>query len=276
MYNLTGKVALVTGSGGELGIGRAIAMRLAEEGADVVINDIVEQPHGITTWGGMKQVVRDIQEIGRRSIGIVADVSDVGDVQNMVDDAVNELGQIDILVNNAGTPAGKDRVPVVELEEREWDRVQNVNIKGTFLVSQAVARHMIARGGGGKIINISSTAGKTGYPRYAAYCASKFAVRGFTQCLAHELGPHKINVNAICPALIASERIDHIAAATAPEGVSASEMRRHMEESNIARSAFERLADVQDIAKTAAFLASDESEYLTGISISVAGGAQMF
>lgn len=276
MYNLDGKVALVTGSGGELGIGRAIAMRLAEEGADVVINDITAQPHGITSWGGMNQVVEDIQALGRRSIGIVADVSNAADIQHMVDEAVNKLGQIDILVNNAGTPAGKDRVPVIELEESEWDRVQNVNIKGTFLMCQAVARHMIARGGGGKIINISSTAGKTGYPRYAAYCSSKFAVRGFTQSLAHELGEHKINVNAICPALIASERIDHIAAAIAPEGVSTSEMRQRMVETNIANTALGRLAEVDDIAKTAAFLASDESAYLSGISISVAGGAQMF
>lgn len=275
MYDLGGKVALVTGAGGEKGIGRAIAMRLAQEGADVVINDVMEQPHGITTWGGMKQVVQEIQSMGRRSMGIKADVSSGADVQRMVDEAVAEMGQIDILVNNAGTPAGRDRVLVVELLEEDWDRVQNVNIKGTFLMSQAVARHMIARGGGGKIINISSTAGKQGYPRYAAYCSSKFAVRGFTQSLAHELGPHQINVNAICPGLIASERIDHIAEATAPEGVSPTEMRQRMEARAVAGSALDRMADVQDIARTAAFLASEESQYLTGIAISVAGGAQM-
>ncbi|MEM7131664.1 MAG: glucose 1-dehydrogenase [Chloroflexota bacterium] len=275
MYNLEGKVAIVTGSGGEKGIGRAIAMRLAEEGADIVVNDIMEQPHGITTWGGMKQVVQEIQAMERRAMGIVADVSSASDVQRMVDATIGEMGQIDILVNNAGTPAGKDRVLVVDLEEAEWDRVLNVNVKGTFLMAQAVARHMIARGGGGKIINISSTAGKSGYPRYAAYCSSKFAVRGFTQSLAQELGPYGINVNAICPALIASERIDHIAAATAPEGVSAEEQRRRMVEGNIARTPMGRLAEVNDIARTAAFLASDEAEFLSGLSISVAGGSQM-
>lgn len=276
MYNLTGKVALITGAGGEKGIGRAIAMRLAREGADIVVNDIVEQPHGITSWGGMNQVVQDVHAMGRRAIGIVADVSESADVQRMIDKAVAELGTIHILVNNAGTPAGRDRVPVVELEEAEWDRVQNVNIKGLFLMCRAVARHMIQRGGGGNIINISSTAGKTGYPNYAAYCSSKFAVRGFTQSLAHELGPHNINVNAICPALIASERIDHIAAATAPEGVSPAQMRQIMEERSTSASPLGRMADVQDIARTAAFLASEESQYLTGISISVAGGTQMF
>ena len=107
---------------------------------------------------------------------------------------------------------------MVELEEEAFDIVQRVNVKGTFLCSRAAARAMISRGEGGRIINISSTAGKKGVARYAAYCASKFAVRGFTQALAQELAPHKITVNAICPGLVATERLDEIASALAPAG----------------------------------------------------------
>ena len=275
MYNLQGKVALVTGAGGEKGIGRAIAMRLAQEGANVIVNDIHAGSTTADGWGGMAQVVREIEALGRRSLGLVADVGDASQVQTMVDQALAHFGQIDILVNNAGARAGQDRVPVVELEEEDWDRVQRINSKGVFLCCRAVARAMIAAGRGGKIINISSTAGKIGVARYAAYCASKFAVIGLTQSLAHELAPHAINVNAICPSLIASERLDDLAAALAPANMSQEEHRTLMVQRAANLSPLGRMAEVDDIAAMAAFLASNEAAYLTGLSISVAGGAQM-
>lgn len=275
MYNLQGKVALVTGSGGERGIGRAIAMRLAQEGADVIVNDIRAQAPAGESWGGMAQVVHEIEALGRRALGVVADVSDAAQVQAMVDQALATFGQIDILVNNAGARAGRDRVPVIELEESEWDRIQQINSKGTFLCCRAVARAMVAAGRGGKIVNISSTAGKSGVARYAAYCASKFAVIGLTQSLAHELAPHGINVNAICPSLLATERLDDLAAALAPGNVSAEAHRTLMIERAAALSPLGRMAEVNDIAATAAFLVSAEANYLTGLAISVAGGAQM-
>lgn len=275
MYNLQGKVALVTGAGGERGIGRAIAMRLAQEGADVVVNDIRAQSPSVDGWGGMAQVVREIEALGRKAIGIVADVGDAPQVQAMVDQVVAHFGQIDILVNNAGARAGRDRVPVVELTEEDWDGVQRINSKGVFLCCRAVARAMIAAGRGGKIINISSTAGKIGVARYAAYCASKFAVIGLTQSLAHELAPHAINVNAICPSLIASERLDDLAAALAPANLSQEEHRAVMVQRAATLSPLGRMAEVSDIAAMAAFLSSSEAAYLTGLSISVAGGAQM-
>lgn len=276
MYDLQGKVALVTGAGGEQGIGRAIAMRLAAEGADVVVNDLSERASATDGWSGMAQVVQDIQELGRRCLGIAADVADAEDVQAMVDESVRALGQIDILVNNAGARASSDRVPVVELSEADWDRVQRVNVKGTFLVCRAVARAMLARGQGGKIINISSTAGKIGMARYAAYCSSKFAVRGFTQTLALELAPHGINVNAICPSLIATERIEDMATILAPQGTSPVEQRRAMVAQAAQQAPLGRMAETDDIAAMAAFLSSAESDYLTGLSISVSGGLQMY
>ena len=181
MYNLNGKVALVTGAGGKNGIGRAIATRLAKEGADIAVNDLTEHPYAEedTEWGGLPDVVSEIEAMGRKVISVVADVSDAEQVSEMVDRTVTHFGKIDILVNNAGTKAGKDRVPVVDLAEEDWDRVQNVNVKGVFLCCQAVARHLIKQGIGGKIINLSSITGKQGSAKYAAYCASKFAVIGF-------------------------------------------------------------------------------------------------
>jgi meso-butanediol dehydrogenase/(S,S)-butanediol dehydrogenase/diacetyl reductase len=278
MYELTGKVALVTGAGGERGIGRAIALRLAQEGADVAVNDIQAATAPGSRWGGLAQVVKEIAALGRRSKGLVADVGDAAQVQAMVDGVIDSFGRIDILINNAGARAGRDRVPVVELDEGDWDRVQHTNSRGTFLCSRAVARAMLAGPRpprGGRIINIASTAGKTGVPRYAAYCASKFAVIGFTQALAHELAPHGINVNAICPSLIGTERIDDIAAALAPADKTAGEQRAAMQAQAAARSPLGRMAEVGDVAALAAFLASPESDYLTALAISVAGGGQM-
>ena len=193
----------------------------------------------------------------------------------MVDKTVAYFGKIDILVNNAGTKAGKDRVPVVDLAEEDWDRVQNVNVKGVFLCCQAVARQLIAQGTGGKIINISSVTGKRGSARYAAYSASKFAVIGLTQSLAHELAPYQVNVNAICPSLVDTERVAHLAAAMMPTDLSADEQRAEFARRAETSVPLGRLAEGADVANMAAFLASDEAAYLTGLSVTVSGGSVM-
>ena len=281
MYDLDGKVAVVTGAGGRHGIGRAIATRLALEGADVIVTDVEQSLEAIRPedrlegWEGLTSVVKEIEGIGRKSMGMFSDVSDSHQVNEMITRTLSEFGKIDILVNNAGSRPGKDRVPVVELEEEAFDEVMRVNVRGTYLCSQAVARHMIERGGNGKIIIISSGAGKKGIARYAAYCASKFALIGFTQSLAQELAPFNVNVNAICPGLVDSERVDFIAAALVPEGQSAEEHRALMVRERNTRVPLGRIAVGDDIAKTAAFLSSGESDYLTGLSISVSGGSEM-
>ena len=281
MYDLDGKGAVVTGAGGRHGIGRAIATRLALEGADVIVTDVEQSLEAIRPedrlegWEGLTSVVKEIEGIGRKSMGMFSDVSDSHQVNEMITRTLSEFGKIDILVNNAGSRPGKDRVPVVELEEEAFDEVMRVNVRGTYLCSQAVARHMIERGGNGKIIIISSGAGKKGIARYAAYCASKFALIGFTQSLAQELAPFNVNVNAICPGLVDSERVDFIAAALVPEGQSAEEHRALMVRERNTRVPLGRIAVGDDIAKTAAFLSSGESDYLTGLSISVSGGSEM-
>ncbi len=281
MYDLNGKVSIVTGAGGRHGIGRAIALRLAQEGADVVVTDIQRSTDAMRPedrqagWRGLDSVVGEIEALGRQALGLFSDVSDTGQVSDMVAQTLDRFGHIDILVNNAGSQPGRDRVLLVDLEEDAFDEVMRVNVKGTYLCSRAVATHMIARGGGGKIIIISSGAGKRGRARFAAYCSSKFALIGFTQSIAQELAEHKINVNAICPGLVDTERTDFIAAALAPEGQSAEEHRVLMIRERSESVPLGRVAQGDDIARTAAFLASGESDYLTGLSISVAGGSEM-
>ena len=277
MYNLDGKVALVTGAGGARGIGRAIAVRLAQEGADVVVNDLDAPAEGTkhTGWRGVPDVVAEIEALGREALGILVDISNAADVERMVRQTLERFGHIDILVNNAASRPGRDRVPVVELEEDAWDLVQRVNVKGTFLCSRAVAREMIRLDHGGKILILSSTRGKRGEACYAAYCASKFALLGFGQSLALELAAHQIQVNVICPGMVLTDRISDMAAALAPRGESKEEYLSQMLRERAAKIPLGRVAQTTDVARVAAFLASPESDYLTGLAISVTGGTQL-
>jgi len=277
MYNLEGKVALVTGAGRRQGIGRAIAMRLAEDGADVVVNDL-EAPAGMiqtSSWQGLSDVVCGIEKLGRRALAISADITDAAQVEQMVTETLERFGHIDILVNNAASRPGRDRVPVVDLEEDAWDLVQQVNVKGTFLCSRAIARQMVRRGKGGKILMMSSTRGKRGEANYAAYSASKFAVIGLGQSMALELARHQIQVNVICPGMVETERIGDMAAAMAQEDESKNALREQMLRKRAMEIPLGRVATGEDVARVAAFLASAESDYLTGLSISVTGGTQL-
>ncbi len=277
MYNLEGKVALVTGAGRQQGVGRAIAMRLAQDGANVVVNDFLvpsdnDRP---SAWRGVPAVVEGIEALGREALGVSADVSDAVQVERMVTETLERFGRIDILVNNAASRPGQDRVPVVDLEENAWDLVQRVNVKGTFLCSRSVARQMVRHGNGGKILMMSSTKGKRGEACYAAYSASKFAVIGFGQSLALELARYQIQVNIICPGMVETERISDMAAAMAQKGESNEELRVQMLRKRAAEIPLGRVAQSSDVARVAAFLASSESDYLTGIAINVTGGTQL-
>ena len=275
MYDLNGKVALITGAGGERGIGRAIAMRLAKEGADVAVNDITANPKKSATWAGLPSLVKEIRGLGRNAKAFEADISNSHQVDQLIKDTIQEFGHIDILVNNAGSEAGPDRVPIIELDEETWDKVQSINIKGTFLCCRAVAKELVKQGNGGKIINMSSTQGVKGLSRHGAYSASKFAVRGLTQVLANELGEYGIQVNAICPGMVITERYYDIAEAFAPEGVKTEAHLDEIEKQNISETPLGRVATTDDVAKIAAFLASSESDFHTGMSILVDGGKNM-
>ena len=275
MYNLEGKVAFVTGAGGEHGIGRGIALRLAQEGADVVVTDITAKPYTDSEWGGLPAVQAEIASLGRRALALTCDVSDEESVNSAMQKALATMGRIDILVNNAGARAAGDRVPVVDLPKEEWDRVLNVNLTGTFLCSRAAARHMVARGGGGRIISVSSASGLRGIARFGAYCSSKFGIIGFTQSLALELASHGITVNAICPSLTATERVGHMASVLSDPKLPLEEATDALLSRAAANTPMGRLAQPEDLARTVAFLASDEADFLTGLAIPVTGGALM-
>ena len=278
MYDLSGKVALVTGAGGQFGFGRAIANRLACEGANIAVNDIVLNPYSSNSsnWAGLSQVAQEIKEQGRDCITLVNDISDSDQVNEMIKNTIEHYGKIDILINNAGSKPGPDRTLLIDLSEEAFDEVQRINVKGTFLCTKAVAKHMIERKGPGKIVNISSTAGKRGLPKYAAYTASKFALIGFTQSVAHELGQYKINVNAICPGLAETERVIHIANAMKPNKISAEDYLSTMVEKRSTANPLGRITEAEDISKMAAFLCSDQADYLTGLALTVSGGEVMY
>ena len=279
MGRLEGKVAMVTGSGGERGFGRAIARRLAAEGADLLLTDIA--PAGIrvvaakraTGWRGLQAVADEVRDAGRRVVVAQVDVRSADQVQRAVDLADRTFGRIDILVNNAAAPPGADRVPVVELPEQAWHVILETNLTGTYLCSKAVAGLMVARGTSGRIINMSSNCGKVGYARLAAYCASKFGVIGFTQALAMELAPHRITVNAICPGSADTDRLDFLG--RRPDGSYDEALRAGAIAERAARIPLQRVATAEDVAELAAFLGSDAASYVTGQAINLAGGAIM-
>jgi NAD(P)-dependent dehydrogenase (short-subunit alcohol dehydrogenase family) len=279
MPSLAGKVALITGSGGERGFGRAIARRFAAEGADLALTDVaaagtrVVEAKPSTGWGGLEAVAAEVRREGRRAVTALMDVRSAAQVDAAVQAALDAFGRIDILVNNAAAPPGPDRVPVVDLAEEAWDTVLDVNLKGAYLAARAVARHMVSRGTRGRIINMSSNCGKTGYPRLAAYCASKFGLIGLTQALAMELAPAGITVNAICPGPADTDRLDYLGRRA--DGAFDQALRAEALRERGAAIPLGRVATVEDVADVAAFLASDGAAYLTGQAINVAGGSIM-
>jgi NAD(P)-dependent dehydrogenase (short-subunit alcohol dehydrogenase family) len=279
MGTLDGRVALVTGAGGERGFGRAIARRLAAEGVDLVLTDIA--PTGLkavpakppTGWGGLEAVAAEVKEQGRRAMTALMDVRSGAQIDAVVERALATFGRIDILVNNAGAPGGPDRAPVVDLTEAVWDTVLDTNLKGTFLCARAVARTMLDRRVRGRIVNMSSQWGKRGGANRAAYCASKFGVIGFTQALAQELAPAGITVNAVCPGAADTDRLDYLG--RRPDGGWDEALRAARIKENAAQIPLGRLATADDVVAVVAFLVSDAAEYLTGQSINVTGGSVM-
>jgi NAD(P)-dependent dehydrogenase (short-subunit alcohol dehydrogenase family) len=279
MRRLEGKVAMVTGAGGERGFGRAIARRLAADGADLVLTDLT--PPGVrvvaakpgTGWRGLDAVADEVRMAGRRAVTALVDVRSADQIRAAVELADRTFGRIDVLVNNAAAPAGADRVPVIELAEDAWHVILETNLTGTYLCSKAVAGLMVARGTRGRIVNMSSKCGKVGYARLAAYCASKFGVIGLTQSLAMELAPHGITVNAICPGSADTDRLDFLG--RRGDGSYDDALRAAAIAARAAQIPLGRVATPEDVAELTAFLASDAAAYVTGQSINVAGGAVM-
>jgi NAD(P)-dependent dehydrogenase (short-subunit alcohol dehydrogenase family) len=253
---LAKKVAIVTGAG--RGMGRAISVRFAREGADIAA---VEVNHDT-----LQEVAEEVQEQGRQCLPIQADLSQLPEINGMVKATLQEFGKIDILVNNAGVTKA---LGLFDITEADWDWMHSINLRGLFFCLQRVAREM-ARRKQGKIINIASIAGK-GYPgtSNAAYAASKGGVIALTKVAAQLLGPDNINVNAICPGITRTDMFQRLATERARQrGVSIEEVVKGREETIPIR----RSNTPDDIAMMAVFLASDEAANVTGQAINVDGG----
>ena len=270
MGKFNGKVALVTGAGSERGIGRATAVRFAQEGAAVVVADIPACSEGLDG------VVREIEKNGGQALAVTADVTSEQQVNQLVEKALAKFQKVDILVNSHGIQ-GPLKTNVAEYSEEDWNKVMGVNLTGVFLCCKVVARHLMKRNEGGKIVSLASRAGKIGRPGHAAYSASKFGVIGLTQSLALELAPYNINVNSVCPNLLPTglSRADDIEAVVKKQGIG------YIEAANIAFAdvikniPMQRLGTVQEVADSILYLASDEASYITGQSLNVNGGALM-
>jgi 3-oxoacyl-[acyl-carrier protein] reductase len=263
---LDGQVAIVTGCGRLKGLGRGIALALAREGAAVVVTDVradgtrnpleADEPEAAIGWKGLASLVHEISEMGGHALAAVGDVGVKEDAERTVSDAVERFGKVDILVNNAVAPKGPDRDWSWKLTEESWDLVMRINLKGTFLMSSAVVRHLLEREAHGRVVNIASMAGRVGNPRNAAYSASKFGVIGLTQSMALELAASGITVNAVCPGSMDTARhaVRNSDIATPPP------------------VPVGRRGVPEDIARAVIFLADPAASFITGETMIVSGG----
>jgi len=252
---LRNKIALITGAA--RGIGAAIAEALAKEEADIIVNDI--------NIDGVGEVKKEIESLGREFMVIKSDVSDSKQVNEMVDKIIDVFGQIDILVNNAGGSLGTPYL-LEDVTEEEWDKVIDVNLKGAFLCSKIVAEFM-KKQRSGKIVNLSSKAGKYGGDIAGPqYVSAKAGISGLTRQLAKELGPYGINVNAIAPGLVLTERV---------KKMWETRKTKKEREEMLRAIALRRASTVEEQANVVVFLCSDEASYITGTTIDVNGGWYM-
>jgi len=246
--NLTGKFALVTGA--SRGIGREIALELARQGANVAVNFAGSEAKA-------NEVVDEIKALGRDAFAVKCNVADTEAVSEMVKATVDRFGRLDILINNAGIT--RDNL-LMRMKEEEWDDVINTNLKGVFLCTKAVTRQMMKQRVG-RIINIASVVGVSGNPGQANYVAAKAGVIGLTKTTAKELASRNITVNAIAPGFITTDMTDQLS----------EEVKAEM----LKQIPLARLGEPKDIAKITAFIASDDSSYITGQTLHVNGGMVM-
>ena len=266
MKELEGKVAIVTGAGRMRSIGRPIAVYLARAGANVVLTGTGRPPERYPDdekaagWKDIESVAEEVRAEGAEALALVSDVSDEAACEELVRRTLAEFGRLDIVVNNAGAARGEDRVPITDLPYAAWKKVLVTNLDGTFLLSRAAARQLVAQGQGGSIVNISSIASKLASANNGAYSASKAGINALSHAMAMELAPHKVRVNAVCPGIIDTARMDDLG--------------RGEQWERTIRSLIPLgyAGDGTECAEMVLFLVSDRGKWITGQAINVDGG----
>ena len=282
MADLTGKLALITGAARYRGIGRATALRLAADGADIVIcgrpraQSSIPEHEQAMGWQGVESLAAEIRSSGRRALALECDVTDSEQVRAMVAAIKAELGRLDIIVNNAGDASNAGASPIFETAEAVWYKTIDVNVNGVFLVSKYAGQLILETvkkfQSQGSIVVIASLAGRVGLRDYGAYCASKFAVVGFTQQLALELADTGIRVNCVSPGSHDTDMMDGTLARTTdkyqlPEGSAKQQLENFIP--------MGRQGKVSELAAVVSFVCSDDASYVTGQTINVDGGARL-
>jgi 3-oxoacyl-[acyl-carrier protein] reductase len=266
LTGLEGKVAVVTGAGRMRSIGRPIAVELARAGCDVVVTgtgrpaERYPDDEKAAGWRDIESVADEVRALGRKAWAVVTDVSDAAAVEDLAEGVMREFGRVDVVVNNAGAARGADRVPVIDLEPAEWHKVINVNLNGTFYMSRTFGRRLVEQDRGGSIINISSVGGKLMAGTTAAYSASKAGIHALTCAMADELGRNGVRVNAICPGIIDTYRLDDI-----PRGEPFDAMVRK-------QIPLGRAGTGEDVAWMVIYLCADQGSWISGQLYTVDGG----
>jgi NAD(P)-dependent dehydrogenase (short-subunit alcohol dehydrogenase family) len=266
LSGLEGKVAVVTGAGRMRSIGRPIAVALARAGCDIVLTGTGRSPdrypdeEKAAGWRDIDSVADEIVAASRRPLAVVSDVADLEAVERLADSVMDEFGRVDIVINNASVARGDDRKPVVDLDPGLWRWIMDVNLTGAFYMSKVFGQRLVDGGRGGSIVNISSIAGKAFSPNTAAYAASKAGLQALTACMAREVGPDGIRVNAICPGLVDTSRMDDLG-----RGDLWNETVKVM-------VPLGRAGTGDDIAHAVVYLCSDEGAWVTGQSWNIDGG----
>lgn len=276
MNSLEGKVAMVTGAASKRGMGHAIALRLAKEGADVVVTDKFAAPKsmfpGDEGWGGLDEIVGEIEAIGRKALAVTVDINTSQEIDAIVAKTLEKFGKIDILIHAAAI-RGPVGVPIVDLTDKDIRDIIDIDLVGAFLICKAVGKAMVARNEGGKIVVICSSAGLKGVPGSAAYAAAKWGAIGMTKSLALEMAKYHINVNGINPSMFVTNlRDESFARMAGDQGITWEEARQKDQGALAKMIPWGRLGTAEEIADLAYFLVSDQSRYMTGEVIVLGGG----
>ena len=273
------EVAVVTGAGGMRSIGRAVAIRLAQDGYDVAISDFARPDDRVgaderaADWQGLASVAQQIEQLGRHALAVTCDLTSASDVEQLIGQAVAVFGRIDVLVNTARAFTYPEQVHTVDLAVDSWDHVNAVNVRGPMLTCRAAARAMLDANVSGRIVNVSSLASHKPTVGSAPYCCSKAALDMLTQVLALELGPHGIRVNGVNPGTIATNRVSLMERDRAErEGIALVDFRRQQLEDAAATNPLRRVGQPEDVADVVAFLVADDSRHINGQCIDITGG----